>query len=367
MDPFGVYLHVPFCAAKCDYCAFATWTDRHHLIDRYVDAVLVDVGRAVERGLPPATSVFVGGGTPSLLPPDRLAEVVAAVPVAEAAEITVECNPDDVDTGLLRALTDVGVDRVSLGVQSTSAHVLYALGRTHRPEHVERAVAAIGESALRSFNLDLIYGAVGESTADWAQVLDDVIALEPPHVSAYALMAEPGTPVGADVARHPDDDDQADKYHLADQALTAVGLQNYEVSNWALPSHESVHNRLYWAQGDYVGFGCAAHSHRDGRRWWNVRTPERYVDLVERGESVEAAGESLDASTRRFEGLQLALRTRDGVDRAAFDPAELDELEGLVVEHPADATKVVLTPSGRLLANEISTRIVDEPANVRRR
>ncbi len=367
MDPFGVYLHVPFCAAKCDYCAFATWTDRHHLIDRYVDAVTVDIHRAVERGLPPATSVFVGGGTPSLVRPDRLAALIAAVPVAEGAEITVECNPDDVDARLLRALTDVGVDRVSLGVQSTAPHVLDALGRTHRPEHVHRAVAAIRDSALRTFNLDLIYGAVGESTADWVRVLDTVMELEPLHVSAYALMAEPGTPVGADVARHPDDDDQADKYHLADRALTAAGLQNYEVSNWALAGHESEHNRLYWAQGEYRGFGCAAHSHRDGRRWWNVRTPERYVDLVERDESVEAAGESLDARTRHVERLQLSLRTRDGVDRTAFPPAELDALRGLLEEHPADSTKVVLTPSGRLLANEISTRIVDEPANVRRR
>ena len=178
-----------------------------------------------------------------------------------------------------------------------------------------------------------------------------MIALGPPHVSAYALTVEAGTPLADDPSRHPDDDDLADKYELADELLTAAGLDNYEVSNWAVPGHECRHNVLYWRQGDYRGFGSAAHSHRDGHRWWNVRTPERYVAAVLAGESTEASGENLDAETRRIEGLQLALRMSDGVPVDALDPSGLD---GLVV---TDGDRVRLTRTGRLLANEVSLRL----------
>ena len=175
--------------------------------------------------------------------------------------------------------------------------------------------------------------------------------LEPPHVSAYALTVEAGTPLAEDPSRHPDDDDLADKYELADDLLTAAGLPNYEVSNWAVPGHECRHNVLYWQQGNYRGFGSAAHSHHDGHRWWNVRTPERYVAAVSAGESTEAAGETLDDETRRIEGLQLALRMTDGVPVEALDPNGLDDL---VV---TDGHRVRLTRHGRLLANEVSLRL----------
>jgi putative oxygen-independent coproporphyrinogen III oxidase len=354
---FGVYVHIPFCASKCDYCAFATWTDRAHLVDAYLDALLAEIRRAVDDGLPAADTVFVGGGTPTLVPGERLAEVVASVPVTDGPEITVECNPDDVTVELLRTYRSAGVNRVSIGVQSMSSHVLRSLGRTHDQANVERAVAAVREAGLRSFNLDLIYGAAGESVADWRATVEAALALDPPHVSAYGLTVEPGTPLASQPDRHPEDDDQADKYELADDLLTAAGLDNYEVSNWARPGHESRHNHLYWDQADYRGFGCAAHSHDRGRRWWNVRTPDRYIDLVGRGESVEAAAETLDAETRRFEGLQLALRTRDGVAREAFDDETLVELATMLTEHPDDPTRVVLTQQGRLMANEISLRL----------
>jgi oxygen-independent coproporphyrinogen-3 oxidase len=177
------------------------------------------------------------------------------------------------------------------------------------------------------------------------------MALDPPHVSAYALTVEAGTPLADDPARHPDDDTQAAEYELADDVLTGGGLANYEISNWARPGHECRHNLLYWRQGDYLGFGCAAHSHRDGRRWWNVRTPERYIALVQAGDPATAAGETLDAETRRLEGLQLALRTRDGVPAAALDAAPLESL----VERRGD--RIVLTRAGRLVANDISTRL----------
>lgn len=351
MAPFGVYVHVPFCAARCDYCAFATWTDRDHLVGSYLDAVCADVRRSVDDGMPAASSVFIGGGTPTRVPADLLAAVIRTIPLQPGAEVTVECNPDDVTAAMVETFAAAGVDRVSIGVQSMVPHVLAALGRTHDPGNVERAVAAVRSAGLRSFNLDVIYGTVGESAADWRTTVERVLALDPPHVSAYALTVEAGTPLADDPARQPDDDVQADDYELTDDLLTAAGLANYEVSNWARPGHECRHNLLYWGGDDYVGFGCAAHSYRGGRRWWNVRTPERYVAAVEAGRPTEAAGEELAPDARRIEGLQLSLRTRTGVPLEVLDG---DDLPGLV-ERTGD--RWVLTRRGRLLANEVAIRL----------
>ena len=350
---FGAYLHIPFCSTRCDYCAFATWTDRGHLVERYLAGLATEVDSAVADGLPPLTSVFVGGGTPSLVPAEGLVDVLARLPLAPGAEVTVEANPDSVTAGSLRTYRRGGVNRMSFGVQSMRAHVLAALGRTHDPDNVRQAVAWTREAGFETFNLDLIMGASGETVADWASSIDDVLALGPPHVSAYGLTVEPGTPLAADPDRYPDDDDQADKYLLTDERLGAAGLAWYEVSNWARPGHECRHNRLYWESGEYLGFGCAAHSHRGGRRWWNLRTPERYLDAIDAGTSTEAAGEDLDDGTRRLEALQLALRTREGVPVAALDlddPALVD-----LVRVAGD--RAVLTPEGRLLANEVAVRL----------
>ena len=347
-EPFGVYVHIPFCVRRCDYCAFATWTDRHHLQDAYLAALRADVVRSVAQ---PATSIFVGGGTPTIVDPVALGSVIAAVPRTDDAEVTVECNPDDVTDELLDAYVAAGVNRVSIGVQSMVPGVLEALGRWHVPDNVDRAVAAVRRSGLRTWNLDLIYGGAGETLEQWEHTVRAAIALGPPHVSAYALTVEAGTPLAGQPERHPDDDDLADKYELVDDLLSAAGRANYEVSNWARPGHESRHNRLYWLQGNYLGFGSAAHSHRDGRRWWNVRTPERYIAAVESGGTTEASGEVLDAATRREEGLQLALRMREGVSLDSLDVEGLDDL--VVVE----GERVTLTRRGRLLANEVSLRL----------
>ncbi len=348
---YGIYVHVPFCARRCDYCAFATWTDRHHLTTAYLAALVAEIERATREGLPVVSSVFVGGGTPSMVPAAELMAVLDAIPRASDAEVTVECNPDNVTADLLACYRDHGVDRISMGVQSMVPHVLAALGRTHDPDNVRRAVGLVGDAGFPTFNLDLIYGAVGESMDDWERTLTEALVLDPPHVSAYALTVEPGTPLADDPPRHPDDDDQAGKYELADELLARAGRDNYEISNWARPGHECRHNLLYWAQGDYLGVGCAAHSHQQGRRWWNVRTPERYIDLVAAGRSTEAAGETLDEPTRRFEALELALRMRDGVPADALDVDGLDDL----VERRGE--RVVLTRAGRLLANEIALRL----------
>jgi len=343
---------VPFCAARCDYCAFATWTDRHHLQQAYLDACLIDVERAVAAGMPAATSVFVGGGTPSLVDPSRLVAVLDAVPRAPGCEVTVECNPDTVTPALAAAYAAGGVNRVSIGVQSMVDHVLVALGRTHDPANVRRAVELVREAGIPTLNLDLIYGSRVESLDDWRRTLDGALALDPPHVSAYALTVEPGTALADDPARHPDDDDQADKYLAAAAALEAAGLGWYEISNWARPGHECRHNRLYWSMGEYQAFGCAGHSHRGGRRFWNVRTPERYIEAVTAGRSPEAAGEHLDPDARRLEALQLAVRTREGVPAGALPVEELGDLVTV-----AGDDRAVLTVRGRLLANEVALRL----------
>jgi oxygen-independent coproporphyrinogen-3 oxidase len=344
---------MPFCAARCDYCAFATWTDRHHLQESYLDACLTDVERSVAAGLPAATSIFVGGGTPSLVAPERLMDVLAAVPRAPECEVTVECNPDTVTPALAATYAAGGVNRISLGVQSMVDHVLVALGRTHDPANVRWAVECVRDAGISTLNLDLIYGVTGESLDDWRRTLDEALALDPPHVSAYALTVEPGTPLADDLTRHPDDDDQAEKYQVASAALEAAGLAWYEISNWARLGHECRHNQLYWTMGEYQAFGCAGHSHRGGRRFWNVRTPERYIAAVTMGESPEAAGEQLAPDERRLEALQLAVRTRGGVPASSLPVEELTDL----VSVDAAGSRAVLTVRGRLLANEVALRL----------
>ena len=350
---FGVYVHVPFCRHRCDYCAFATWTDRHHLEARYLAACRRQVTDAAP-GLPPVTSVFVGGGTPSLVDPDGLLAVVGAVPLAPGAEVTVECNPDDLTVELAERYAAGGVTRLSIGVQSMVPEVLATLGRQHDPVNVERAVAAARRAGL-DLNIDLVYGAAGETAGQWAATVAATVALAPDHVSAYALTVEAGTPLAADPARHPDDDTQADEYLHVTEALGAAGYEWYEISNWARPGHECRHNLLYWTGGEYLAVGCAAHGHLAGRRYWNHRTPERYLDAIEGGRSPESGSEELAPHERGAEGRQLAIRTRYGVPAGEVDAAALHDLDGLV-ERTAD-DRVVLTPAGRLLANEVAIRI----------
>ncbi|MGA1352802.1 MAG: radical SAM family heme chaperone HemW, partial [Ilumatobacteraceae bacterium] len=347
---FGVYVHIPFCRHKCDYCAFATFTDRAHLVERYLAALRVEIERAAAQ-LPAASTIFVGGGTPSLVDPQALVAVLDAIPRRDDAEFTIECNPDDVTVEMLRTFRSIGVNRISLGMQSSREHVLLSLGRTHTPANVRRAVEAIATAGIDNFNVDVIYGGAGESLDDWSVTIDSVITLGAPHVSAYGLTVENGTALAEQPDRHPDDDDQADKYDLADDALAASGRLNYEISNWALPGRECRHNAVYWSGGDYAGFGSAAHAHRDGRRSWNVRTPDRYIELIESGESAESSHESLDTRTRKLERLQLQLRTRDGVPASALSHSDVEELSELVQPR---GDRLVLTRAGRLLANEVS-------------
>jgi putative oxygen-independent coproporphyrinogen III oxidase len=373
----GVYVHIPFCATRCDYCAFATWTDREHLIGAYADACVADVERRIADGeLTAAATVYFGGGTPSLLPAALLVRILDAVPRAADAEVTVEANPDSIDAEKLRAYADHGVTRLSLGVQSTQPHVLAALGRTHDRANVARSVDAIRDSGIASFNLDVIAGTAGESDADFEATITDVLALDPPHVSVYGLMVEPGTPLEKRIAAGdcaaPDPDVQADRYLVADDRLRAAGLDWYEVSNWARPGHECRHNLGYWTGQECVAIGAAAHGHTRGVRWWNAPLPERYVERIAAGGSPVAGEERLDDATAASDRFALALRTRGGAPVAGVDPVALAEVgeAGLVTVAPegpdGDGGRVVLTPAGRLLASEVTLRLGPSPADARR-
>lgn len=296
--------------------------------------------------------MFVGGGTPNLVPASTVLAVLDEFDLDACTETTVECNPEVVTATQMQQYALGGVDRISLGVQSLVPEVLKSLGREHNPTSVFTAVEYVRATDIAQLNLDLIYGASGESLNQWEQTLTEAVELAPDHISAYGLTVEPGTPLADDPVRHPDDDDQADKYLLADNILGAAGYENYEISNWARPGCRCQHNLLYWAQGDYVGIGAAAHSHSAGLRWWNVRTPERFIEAVGAGVSMKAGSERLTEVQRRVERLQLEVRTTNGIATSDVPDNLPPEVIELLVA--ADDGRTRLTTRGRLLANEVA-------------
>jgi oxygen-independent coproporphyrinogen-3 oxidase len=320
----------------------------------YVDAVLREIGGAQDEGLPSATSVFFGGGTPSRLPAEELLRILASIDRRDDAEVTVECNPEDASLDRLLAYRAGGVTRMSFGVQSTQPAVLADLGRRHGTVAHREVAEAVSAAGFATWNMDLIVGSRAESLDDVRSTLNDLLTLEhpPPHISCYALTPEPATPLGRDPARHPDEDATADAYDLVGATLEGEGYEWEEISNWAKPGHECRHNHVYWDDEDYRGFGSAAHSHVGARRFWNVRTPDRYVELVRRGESPCGGDEVLDVATRAFERDSLALRTARGVPREAFD--SLEEIRHLV---NVEGGRVTLTPNSRLVANQVILRL----------
>ncbi len=276
------------------------------------------------------------------------------------AEVTVEANPEDVTGRWLEACLQGGVTRISLGVQSLDPVVLAGLGRRHDPAAVSAAATSLGAAGLGRYSVDLIYGGHGETDESWLRTLGGVLALDPApgHVSAYALTVEAGTPLAHDRGRHPDEDAQATRYEMADSVLSEAGLSWYEISNWSRPGEVSRHNLNYWMEGDYVGIGCAAHSHRQGRRWWNVRTPDRYIELVSKGAPAEAVSESLSPAERELEALELAVRTRLGVPPGTLARAlEEEPALGDLVSADERRGRLVLTLAGRRLANEVACRL----------
>ncbi len=321
-DPgLGIYVHIPFCRHRCHYCDFNTYAKKDHLFEVYVDALIADIERSTNTRRP-ATSVFFGGGTPTLLSPQQLARILdalrAAIGIETGAEISLEANPEGLDERVFEQLLVAGFNRFSIGVQSLAPHVLERLGRTHSAEVALAAARAARSAGVRDLNLDLIYGSVWETERDWRDTLERAVEVAPDHVSAYALTVEAATPLGAAVAQHRlpdvDPDIQAERHALTDQLLGDVGYQRYEVSNWARSGHASRHNLLYWSAGDYWGFGAGAHGHFDGLRYWRVRRPEDFIAAVRSGSDTISGSEVVEGDRRAAEALMLGLRLTSGID-----------------------------------------------------
>src|SRR5215218_2362259 len=328
--PFGFYVHVPFCASRCGYCDFNTYTAQELGTGvsqgSYADTVLSEIrlARAVlPASAPPVQTVFFGGGTPTLLPAEHLglvlAEIDAEFGLAPDAEVTTEANPESVTPAYLATLRAAGFTRISLGMQSAVGHVLAVLDRRHRPQRAVQAVAEARAAGFDHVNLDLIYGTPGETDADWQASLDAAIGSGADHVSAYALIVEDGTALARKVSSGavpaPDDDVLADRYLQADDALAAAGFSWYEVSNWArTPAGRSRHNQLYWAGANWWGAGPGAHSHIGGTRWWNVKHPSRYTAALDAGRSPAAGRETLGGRDQLTERLMLEVRMVEGLD-----------------------------------------------------
>jgi len=353
-QPFGIYVHVPFCRQRCDYCAFVTYVGRDDLHEAYVACLIAELEHFEARGLAPATSLYVGGGTPSRVAPELLGSLISCVDLAPGAEVTVEVNPEDASVAYLEALAKLGVNRVSMGIQSTARHVLAGLGRPSVDVEPQELLARVEAAGIERCSMDLILGGSGERDEDVLATLDAMTngPRRVGHVSCYLLTVEKGTPLSKDPARHPDDDVLAARYALVDDSLSAAGYGWYEISNWSLPGNEARHNQLYWTGGNYLGLGVGAHSHVDGTRWWNVANLETYLGRISSSGTAMLGSEQLDDSARAFEALGLALRLATGID--PIDGVELSAFDGLLEEHDG---RWVLTQRGRLLASDVTVRL----------
>ena len=374
--PFAIYVHVPFCTVRCGYCDFNTYTADElggaataagASRATYAGAAIAEIRRARrvlgDRDVP-VSSIFFGGGTPTLLAPADLTAVVAAVSaefgLAAGAEVTTESNPDSVSPTDLEELRAGGISRISFGMQSAVTHVLRTLDRTHDPLRVPAVVDWARAAGFDQVSLDLIYGTPGESLADWETSLDAALACAPDHVSAYSLIVEDGTALARQVRRGElpmtDDDDLADKYVLADDRLGGAGLGWYEVSNWARDEASRCrHNMAYWTGGDWWGVGPGAHSHVGGVRWWNVKHPAAYADRLAAGVSPAHAREVLDDESRRVERVLLELRLRDGLPVSVLEGAGTTAVPALEARGLLEVVRdrLVLTRQGRLLADAV--------------
>jgi putative oxygen-independent coproporphyrinogen III oxidase len=338
----AAYVHIPFCARVCPYCDFAVVAGRDDVVDRYVAAVVAEIGLG-DRWRP-LEAVYFGGGTPSRLTPSQLSRILDALDrrhgLAAGAELSIEINPEDFTTEYAAGLIAAGFNRASFGVQSIDPLVLSELGRVHTPAQAQEAAASARAAGFDRVSVDLIYGTVGESDDSWRESVEVVLATGVDHVSCYALTVEPGTPLGRAVAAGaaaPDPDVQADRWEHADQSLSAAGLERYEVSNWAVPGQECRYNLTVWAQGEYEAYGLGAHGFRRGRRWRNVRHLETYLDRVDSGSEPKAGEEIIEGWDEEIDRLFVGLRRTVGVahgpgTRALFaDPEGARLLEAGIV------------------------------------
>jgi putative oxygen-independent coproporphyrinogen III oxidase len=377
--PYGIYVHIPFCASRCGYCDFNTYTADEldaGASDSYTELAISEIRlarRVLGDASPAVATVFFGGGTPTMLPPARLAAILRAIDgefgLAPGAEVTTEANPESVDERSLSELRAAGFTRISFGMQSAVPHVLATLDRVHTPQRAVSCAAWARAAGFEHVSLDLIYGTPGESDADWLRSVQAALSAGPDHISAYALIVEDGTRLAARIRRGtldaPDDDAMADRYLAADDLLRAAGLHWYEISNWAAGEKaRCAHNLLYWTGGDWWGVGPGAHSHIGGTRWWNVRHPRRYAARLAEGHSPGQARELLTGPQRRTEEIMLRTRLAGGcpagllteAGRAAAGAAARD---GLVEPGAWAGGRVVLTRPGRLLADAVIRGLTD--------
>ena len=380
MSTLAFYVHIPYCVRRCGYCDFNTYTPAELSISSdlsatsrsYIDLLIREIEFA--RASSDATTVptiFFGGGTPTLMESKDLGRVISAIgsnfELARDAEITTEANPDTVTLEKLAALREAGFNRISFGMQSAVPHVLKSLDRTHNPENVVKATTWAREVGFQEVSVDLIYGTAGESIADWELTIDTALALPISHISAYALIVENGTKLGAQVKRGevvmPDDDQTADKYLLADEKFSAAGFNWYELSNWSKPGSECRHNIAYWNGDNWWGAGAGAHSHILGRRFWNVKHPAAYSQkVIESGNPMQEE-EILTSDQARSEEIMLQIRLASGIALDSLSATEAKALPGFLDEGHLDRTawergRLVLSPTGRLVADRIVREIL---------
>jgi putative oxygen-independent coproporphyrinogen III oxidase len=375
------YIHVPYCSKRCGYCDFNTYTPTelkistglNQISNSYIDLVIKEIELAKFKIKEPVevSSIFFGGGTPSLMEPVDLGRVITKIKtdfgIASNAEITLEVNPDSVDRDKLELFFKIGINRLSIGMQSAVSKVLKILDRTHNPENVSKVVNWATDIGFKQISVDLIYGTPGESKEDWQQSIDAALALPISHISAYALIVEPGTKLAAQIKRGEmaelDDDLTAEKYLMADQAFTNAGFYWYELSNWAKDNSKSRHNLSYWLGENWLGIGPGAHSHIDGERYWNVKHPTLYKEKVEIGQLPIADSEILDSNQIESERLMLSIRLTSGIETKSLNMKQITDLSGYVESGHLNHSdwqqgRATLTLNGRLIADRIVREIL---------
>jgi oxygen-independent coproporphyrinogen-3 oxidase len=375
------YIHIPYCVKRCGYCDFNTYTPAElkistgleQISNSYIDLLLQEIDSVREQIVGEITvpSIFFGGGTPSLMQPNDIGRVISKIKtefdLPLNSEITLECNPDTVTKDSLENFKKVGINRVSFGMQSAVPHVLATLDRTHKPENLAQATTWANEVGISEISVDLIYGTPGESITDWQTSIDSALALPITHISAYALIIEEGTKLAAQIKRgevpEVDDDLVADKYLIADKAFKEAGFEWYELSNWSKPGSESKHNMAYWNGDNWWGAGPGAHSHLDGKRFWNVKHPNLYKERIQNKQSAVADSEVLKKDQIESERLMLLLRLPSGIEKQTLNQIQLSELSEFVESGHLDRAnwnqgRASLTLNGRLIADRILRKIL---------
>ena len=380
-EPLSFYIHIPYCVRRCGYCDFNTYTpaelqvseDLTKISNNHIDLLIAeaDLARASVKTSAPIPTIFFGGGTPTLMEPSDLKRVLKHLEdkfgFAPDIEITIEANPDTVTKEKLAALREIGINRISFGMQSGVSHVLKVLDRTHNPANVSKATNWAKEVGFKEISVDLIYGAPGESIEDWQTTIWTALELPITHISAYALIVEAGTKLAGQVKRGevviPEDDQTADKYLIADESFSKAGFDWYELSNWSKVGSECRHNIAYWVGANWWGLGPGAHSHVDGVRFWNVKHPAAYQDRLTTGAEPIQEREILTEEQMASERLMLEIRLKSGIAKSSLTAEQLDALESFRIGGALDpdmwaAQRVALTQSGRLIADRIVREIL---------